>query len=169
MMTEDELNTLETLQRERDMLAEAIADAALKSGLYNGEVPLTGPHLLMFCLDMADIIIESDHMINVKSDWINSTLNDMAFARAVADHNAVAYRWRYYPMDGETERPWFYVKDQPKPYSDMEIEPLFSEQTVKSLFNALLEISKSEIPADELRKIAKDAIDNVDPESNKKD
>lgn len=44
------------LKHERDTLAQGIADAALKSGIWNGEVNLTGPHLLMMLGDMASCI-----------------------------------------------------------------------------------------------------------------
>jgi len=44
------------LRRERDTLAQSIADAALKAGIWNGEVPLSGPHLLMMVNDMAECI-----------------------------------------------------------------------------------------------------------------
>lgn len=42
------------LTHERDALGQAIADAALKAGMYNGEVPLTGPHLIMFAQHLGE-------------------------------------------------------------------------------------------------------------------
>jgi hypothetical protein len=43
------------MRRQRDVLGKAIADAALKAGIYNGEVPLTGPHLLLLLDDMVAV------------------------------------------------------------------------------------------------------------------
>lgn len=42
------------LTHERDALGQAIADAALKAGMYNGEVPLSGPHLIMFAQHLGE-------------------------------------------------------------------------------------------------------------------
>ena len=42
------------LTHERDALGQAIADAALKAGMHNGEVPLAGPHLIMLAQHMGD-------------------------------------------------------------------------------------------------------------------
>lgn len=42
------------LTHERDALGQAIADAALKAGMYSGEVPLTGPHLIMFAQHLGE-------------------------------------------------------------------------------------------------------------------
>jgi len=47
---------LEAAEHQRSMLAQAIADASRKAGIWNGEVSLTGPHLIMFCDDMASAI-----------------------------------------------------------------------------------------------------------------
>lgn len=44
---------------ERDLLADAIRHAAIKSKTTNADVPLTGPHLLMLCEDMAEIIVST--------------------------------------------------------------------------------------------------------------
>ncbi len=41
-------------ERERDMLAEAIRGAAVKSGIVRDDVSLSGPHLLMLCDDLAN-------------------------------------------------------------------------------------------------------------------
>lgn len=41
------------LTGERDALAEAIRDAAVKVGIVAADAPLTGPHLLMLCNDLA--------------------------------------------------------------------------------------------------------------------
>jgi hypothetical protein len=68
----------EHIRRERNMLAEAIGNAALKAGIYNGEVSLTGPHLLMLANDMAEVILECEKNINLKADFIEATMNDMA-------------------------------------------------------------------------------------------
>lgn len=44
-------------ERERDLLAQAIFDAAVKSGIYRNDLPgMTGPQLLMACDDMAECI-----------------------------------------------------------------------------------------------------------------
>lgn len=43
------------LKAERDLLAEAIANAAQKAGIYNGEVPLTGPDLLLLCENLVTV------------------------------------------------------------------------------------------------------------------
>lgn len=42
------------MKAERDALGQSIADAALKAGMYNGEVDLSGPHLVMFAQNLAD-------------------------------------------------------------------------------------------------------------------
>jgi hypothetical protein len=41
------------VEHERDMLANAIRDAAVKAGICRDDVSLTGPHLLMLCDDLA--------------------------------------------------------------------------------------------------------------------
>lgn len=48
---------LAEVTRQRDLLAEAIGEAARKAGIYNGEVELTGPRLLMLVDDMAENIV----------------------------------------------------------------------------------------------------------------
>jgi len=48
---------VERLTHERDALATAISDAAKKAGIWNGEVALTGPHLIMFANDLAECAI----------------------------------------------------------------------------------------------------------------
>lgn len=53
---------LHRCSRERDLLAKAIADAAIKTGGYNGEVGLTGPHLLMLLDDMVEEILRLREM-----------------------------------------------------------------------------------------------------------
>lgn len=45
---------IERLTHERDTLGQAIADAALKAGMYNGEVSLTGAHLIMFAQHLGE-------------------------------------------------------------------------------------------------------------------
>lgn len=42
------------MRRQRDLLGQAIGEAALKAGCYNGEVNLTGPQLMLLIDDMAD-------------------------------------------------------------------------------------------------------------------
>lgn len=42
------------MKAERDALGQAIADAALKAGMYNGEVDLSGPHLIMFAQHLGE-------------------------------------------------------------------------------------------------------------------
>lgn len=49
------------ISKERDILATGIAEAAVKAGIYNGEVQTTGPHLLMFLDDMVEY---SKHLEN---------------------------------------------------------------------------------------------------------
>lgn len=49
-------------ERERDMLAKAIADAAQKAGIYNGEVAMTGPHLLMLVNDLAEVKTRNQYL-----------------------------------------------------------------------------------------------------------
>lgn len=39
-----------------EKLAQAIADAAKRAGIYNGEVPLTGPQLLMLLDDLVSSV-----------------------------------------------------------------------------------------------------------------
>lgn len=45
------------ITHERDVLAEAIRDAAVKAGVARADACLTGPHLMMLCNDMAECII----------------------------------------------------------------------------------------------------------------
>lgn len=47
---------LTRVTHERDVLAEAIRDAAVKAGIARADADLTGPHLLMLCGDMAECI-----------------------------------------------------------------------------------------------------------------
>ena len=47
-----------TLRHERDTLAVAIAEAALKGGVYNGEVMIGGPALLTLAKDMGEALAE---------------------------------------------------------------------------------------------------------------
>ncbi len=56
-MTEQNLNQMlvEALHQ-RDVLMQAIEKMAKEIGLYNGEAPIDGPHLLMFCDDTIDIV-----------------------------------------------------------------------------------------------------------------
>ena len=44
--------------KDRDQLAAAVAEAAQKVGIYNGETPLTGPHLLLLLADMVALIAD---------------------------------------------------------------------------------------------------------------
>lgn len=69
---------VQRLTYERDLLAEAIADAAKKAGIYNGEVPLTGPHLLMLADDLAEVILSMESNLDIKAEFIDKTLNDLA-------------------------------------------------------------------------------------------
>lgn len=39
--------------RQRDLLGQAIADAAFKAGIYNGNVPIDAPMMLMLLDDMS--------------------------------------------------------------------------------------------------------------------
>ncbi|WP_437309926.1 hypothetical protein [Sorangium sp. So ce388] len=54
---EDLLAAVERLTRERNVLGGAIADAAKRAGVYNGEVALTGPDLVLLAQNMADEIV----------------------------------------------------------------------------------------------------------------
>lgn len=49
---------LAQVTHERDLLAKAIGDAALKAKIWNGETSLTGPHLLMLAEDLADCALQ---------------------------------------------------------------------------------------------------------------
>lgn len=70
------------LKHERDTLAQGIADAALKAGIWDGEVPLSGPHLLMMVNDMAGCIAapvaQQDAIDAARIDFIenNTCYND---------------------------------------------------------------------------------------------
>ncbi|AKF13419.1 hypothetical protein PHIN3_156 [Sinorhizobium phage phiN3] len=76
---DDRLDALYRVTRERDMLAEAIANAAIKAGIYNGvEGKAAGPLMLMLCQDMAEVIKSLEDNIGVKADFIEATMNDMA-------------------------------------------------------------------------------------------
>jgi len=45
------------VEQQRDMLAQAIRDAAVKAGIARADAGMTGPMLLMLCDDMADCIL----------------------------------------------------------------------------------------------------------------
>src|SRR5690606_30888669 len=47
-------------EKERDMLAEAIRDAAVGCGLVREDVSLTGPDLLMLCDNLRELVQQSD-------------------------------------------------------------------------------------------------------------
>jgi hypothetical protein len=65
---------LNRLTHERNLLAEAIANAALKAGIYNGEVPLTGPHLLILAEDLAALASQPA----VADAWVRDALVNLA-------------------------------------------------------------------------------------------
>lgn len=46
-----------SIEQQRDMLARAIRDAAVKAGIARADADMTGPMLLMLCDDMADCIL----------------------------------------------------------------------------------------------------------------
>lgn len=48
------MDTIESLRHQRDLLIDAIGDVAHKAGIYNNEVPIGGPHALMFCEDLVN-------------------------------------------------------------------------------------------------------------------
>jgi hypothetical protein len=48
--------TIARLTHERNELGRAIADTAQRGGIYNGEVPLTGPDLLLLAKDMGEAL-----------------------------------------------------------------------------------------------------------------
>jgi hypothetical protein len=52
-------------KRDSEKLAQAIADSALKAGIYNGQVCLTGPHLVMLADNMAETIVV------MTSNWVD--------------------------------------------------------------------------------------------------
>jgi hypothetical protein len=61
------------LKEERNLLAKAIAEMALKMGIYNGEVGLSGPQLLMLCGDAGDYSVHLEAE-NDKLDGLNAAL-----------------------------------------------------------------------------------------------
>lgn len=72
---------LARVTHERDMLAEAIADAAIKAGIYNGIYGKSaGPMMLQLANDMAEVIKDLEHNMNIKADFIDATINDLATA-----------------------------------------------------------------------------------------
>jgi len=74
---------MESAEHQRNMLAQAIADASKKAGIWNGEVSLTGPHLIMFADNLADCAIaqpDSD-LIGRKISLDVSTCDDDAGRR----------------------------------------------------------------------------------------
>lgn len=75
---------IKTAFRERDILASAIAEAAVKTGIYNGEVQATGPHLLMFLDDMVDY---TKHLENELATLVtyNKALEKQNITLAVRD------------------------------------------------------------------------------------
>lgn len=57
------LDRLEEAEHQRQMLMQAIADAALKGKVWNGEVPLDGPQLLMMCDDLACVALAASQQV----------------------------------------------------------------------------------------------------------
>lgn len=68
----------EQAERERGLLAQAIADAAQKAGVYNGEVDLTGPHLLMLASDLAEQALaarQAPDLLKVTDEMVEAAEN----------------------------------------------------------------------------------------------
>ena len=80
------MHAVETVFRERDMLASAIAEAAFKAGVYNGEVQATGPHLVMFLDDMADYIKHLENELAMLVTY-NKSLENTNNITAVRDNS----------------------------------------------------------------------------------
>lgn len=74
---------------ERGFLAEAIAAAALKAGGYNGEAPLTGPHLVMLCQDMAAEIERQTAIANAALRALKQDTTEEDRALAIASLEAI--------------------------------------------------------------------------------
>lgn len=53
---------IERVVHERQALADAIYEAAIKGGIANSEAPVEGPHLIMFCQDMAECLKTQEAM-----------------------------------------------------------------------------------------------------------
>lgn len=70
---------LEAAEHQRGALAQAIADAVTKAGMWNGEVGLTGPHLIMFCDDMASVIASQPDSERdaARMDWLVQKIVDV--------------------------------------------------------------------------------------------
>ncbi len=49
------MESIEQVKRERDLLAEAIRNAAVDAGIISPDVSLTGPMLLLLCDDLATL------------------------------------------------------------------------------------------------------------------
>lgn len=49
------MESIEQVKRERDLLAEAIRNAAVDVGIISPDVSLTGPMLLLLCDDLATL------------------------------------------------------------------------------------------------------------------
>lgn len=51
-LIDEAVGRIESLEQERNQLATAIRNAAVKRGIISEDVSLTGPHLLMLCNDL---------------------------------------------------------------------------------------------------------------------
>lgn len=71
------------MKHQRDMLAQAIGNAARKAGIYNGEVGLLGPQLLMLADDMADCIVlyKAQHAVLFDGHAVLQALDEQARKR----------------------------------------------------------------------------------------
>lgn len=71
--------SFETVLHQRDTLMEAIHKTAIDIGLCNTDVEPTGPHLLMFCQDITDIVnTQADRITTLELQLLNAGvfLND---------------------------------------------------------------------------------------------
>lgn len=75
-----EIPTYERVVQERDILINAIANAAFRVGIYNGVYGsnIGGPTALMLVDDMTEVIKDLEHNMNIKADFIEATINDIA-------------------------------------------------------------------------------------------
>jgi hypothetical protein len=74
---------------ERNVLAEAIAQAAQKAGIYNGEVPLTVPQLIMLCDDLVSSrvsTVDSDGDDDELRRWQDAIRDKVIEASGAPDH-----------------------------------------------------------------------------------
>jgi hypothetical protein len=91
---------IEAMRAERDLLAKAIGEMGVNSGLIRADASLTGPHLLMICEDMvsagkaaeAALATKDEQIAGLREalDWYAIEANAIARNSCPANPDAIA-------------------------------------------------------------------------------